>query len=151
MHTRTWISEVEIFLDTYTYLHSSIHIQNGNGVHYSRDVTDIIPKIALSGMSATQPVRVRGLQKQRRSLGSTAGMKNLFACLQVKNTKYAKSWLVAFTEPRAPQSILMNISSEISVFTGFDRWRILHKLLCACAFLECDAVCFFSCLVICFI
>jgi len=84
-------------------------------------VTDFIPKIALSGMSATQPVGVRGIQKQRRSLGSTAGMKNLFACLQVKNTKYAKSWLVGFTEPQAPQSILMNISSEISVFTGFDR------------------------------
>lgn len=61
----------------------------------------------------------------------------------MKTTKNAKSWLIAFTEPQPLQTILMNISNEISVFTGFDRWGILHKLLCACAFLECDAVFFF--------
>lgn len=89
-----------------------------------------------------KPVRVKGLQNQHRSLGLQLGW-NRIACLQVKNTKYAKSWLVAFTEPRAPQTILMNIPSDISIFAGFDRWGILHKLLCACTFLECDAVFFF--------
>lgn len=117
-----------------------MHVQNCKSVKYSRDVIDSLPKVLFSGMSGIKASQSLGFTNPL--LGWVLQLAWALSCLWMKTTKNAVSLLIAFTELQSPWPIVVNNSKEISVFTGLVRWGILHKLLCACAFLECDAVVF---------